>query len=236
MAIGINGSGTITGISAGGLPDGTVDADTLATNAVANAKVADDAIGLAELSATGTASSSTFLRGDNSWAAAGGGKLLQVVQTEVTDTKSVTSAPSSTQGVDLGISVAITPGSASSKILVLCDLNYAQSASFGAFLWLKRGSTVTIEGADASNRIGCTKYLTGYSGTTSQDALHIYQVSINHLDSPSYTVGDTLTYKIQVGNYSTNYYSYLNRTHTDQNLATYDGRGSSTMIAMEIGA
>jgi len=39
-------------------------------NAVTNAKMADDAIGVAELSATGTASSSTFLRGDNAWAAA----------------------------------------------------------------------------------------------------------------------------------------------------------------------
>ena len=45
---------------------------TIANNAITNAKVADDAIGLAELSATGTASSSTFLRGDNSWASAGG--------------------------------------------------------------------------------------------------------------------------------------------------------------------
>jgi hypothetical protein len=31
--------------------------------------MADDAVGVAELSATGTASSSTFLRGDNAWAA-----------------------------------------------------------------------------------------------------------------------------------------------------------------------
>ena len=42
------------------------------SNAVNNAKMADDAIGLAELSATGTASSSTFLRGDNSWTAVSG--------------------------------------------------------------------------------------------------------------------------------------------------------------------
>jgi len=42
------------------------------SNAVNNAKMADDAIGLAELSATGTPSSSNFLRGDNSWASAGG--------------------------------------------------------------------------------------------------------------------------------------------------------------------
>ena len=34
---------------------------------VKNADMADDAVGIAELSATGTASSTTFLRGDNSW-------------------------------------------------------------------------------------------------------------------------------------------------------------------------
>ena len=39
MAIQINGNGTITGISVGGLPDGSVDADTLATNAVTDAKI-----------------------------------------------------------------------------------------------------------------------------------------------------------------------------------------------------
>jgi len=36
---------------------------------ITNALMADDAIGIAELSATGSASSSTYLRGDNSWAA-----------------------------------------------------------------------------------------------------------------------------------------------------------------------
>ena len=32
MPIAVNGSGTITGISVGGLPDGCVDTDTLATS------------------------------------------------------------------------------------------------------------------------------------------------------------------------------------------------------------
>ena len=54
MAIQINGNGTITGISVGGLPDGIVDTDMIANNAVTNAK------------ATGIA----------------GGKILQVVSTE----------------------------------------------------------------------------------------------------------------------------------------------------------
>ena len=38
MPIAINGSGTVTGISVGGLPDGIVDTDTLANNAVTSAK------------------------------------------------------------------------------------------------------------------------------------------------------------------------------------------------------
>ena len=38
MAISINGNGTITGISVGGLPDGIVDTDMIANNAVTTAK------------------------------------------------------------------------------------------------------------------------------------------------------------------------------------------------------
>jgi hypothetical protein len=38
MPIAINGSGTITGVSVGGLPDGIVDADMIAADAVTDAK------------------------------------------------------------------------------------------------------------------------------------------------------------------------------------------------------
>ena len=41
MPVTISGDGSITGLSVGGLPNGTVDTDTLATNAVTNAKIAD---------------------------------------------------------------------------------------------------------------------------------------------------------------------------------------------------
>jgi len=44
MAIVINGSGTVTGIAVGGLPDGTVDAGTLATNSVDSAELVDGSI------------------------------------------------------------------------------------------------------------------------------------------------------------------------------------------------
>jgi hypothetical protein len=48
MAIVINGSGTITGVSAGGLPDGSVDSDTLATGIDAT-KLADGSVTSTEL-------------------------------------------------------------------------------------------------------------------------------------------------------------------------------------------
>ncbi len=44
MAITINGNGTLTGVSVGGLPDGIVDADMLASNSVQTGKIVDDAV------------------------------------------------------------------------------------------------------------------------------------------------------------------------------------------------
>ena len=50
MAITIDGDGTITGVSVGGLPDGVVDADMLAANAVTTAKISDNQITTAKIS------------------------------------------------------------------------------------------------------------------------------------------------------------------------------------------
>ena len=50
------------------LADNSIDSEHYNDGSIDNAHLADDAVGVAELSATGTESSSTFLRGDNSWA------------------------------------------------------------------------------------------------------------------------------------------------------------------------
>ena len=50
MPITIDGDGTITGLSVGGLPDGVVDADMLAANAVTTAKISNGQITTAKIS------------------------------------------------------------------------------------------------------------------------------------------------------------------------------------------
>ena len=60
MAIVINGSGTVTGLAVGGLPDGTVDAGTLATDSVTEAKIATDSVTTTKIPA---ALENTFVSG-----------------------------------------------------------------------------------------------------------------------------------------------------------------------------
>ena len=67
----------------------TVGTVSPSANSITNAMMTDDSVGLAELSATGTASSSTFLRGDNSWASAGGTNT-PYFQASITSNQSLT--------------------------------------------------------------------------------------------------------------------------------------------------
>jgi hypothetical protein len=159
MAIVINGSGTVTGLAVGGLPDGTVDAGTLATNsvdsaelvdgAVDNSHLADDAVAVAELSATGTASSSTFLRGDNAWAEAGGGKVLKAAFTNTLQ-KTGTWTDTSEHTI---LSLAYTPVSATSTLYITNNLTFQMyGAGNGTTLEIqmhtKEDGTTIVDGRD----------------------------------------------------------------------------------------
>jgi hypothetical protein len=64
MAITINGNGTVTGISVGGLPDGIVDTDMLAANAVTPAKATGSTKGVTEVDLWWISSSVTLSNGD----------------------------------------------------------------------------------------------------------------------------------------------------------------------------
>jgi hypothetical protein len=186
MPIAINGSGTVTGISVGGLPDGIVDTDMLAAGAVTAPK-------------------------------RGAGAILQVVQTFKNDSFST----SSTSYVDItGFSVSITPSQASSNILLLnsCGISTTGGSSV-IYMNLLRGSTAIAQPSVS----------TGFSSTAT-----IYPESINNmeswsfhfLDTPTYTLGDTITYKWQTKGYT--------GTQHINNRNGNDMPRTATMIAMEV--
>ena len=159
------------------------------------------------------------------WAApAGGGKVLQVVSATKLDTFTSTS----TSPVDItGLSVNITPSSASSKIMVFASISgNGLNASNGSVFRLIRDSTDLIVPTSPGSRIG------GAIGLFTTSISTVQQGSINYLDSPSST--SSLTYKIQgLANVAGTF--YVNRSSTDTNDPNYI-RTSSSITVMEIGA
>lgn len=152
------------------------------------------------------------------------GSVLQVVSTVKTDTFSTTS----NSYVDVtGLSVSITPTSASSKILVLFQINGSQNVGAGrASLKLLRGSTVINAGDVAGSR---TPALGGFS--SSDQSIPSTPVSGNFLDSPATT--SSTTYKIQLAMTAGAGSAYINLTSQDSDNANQI-RMASTITVMEI--
>jgi len=154
------------------------------------------------------------------------GKILQVVSSHKVDSFATTSS----SFVDItGMSRTITPVGASSKIHIVLSLHVGGSNSYIGFNLL-RGSTIVTQGTNGSGNItNCSfgTYISNGDRTTTN--------GYNFLDSPSYSVGDTLTYKIQVASLYNNIEVCINRTFSGSNQ-TYTVNGTSTITLMEVAA
>ncbi len=217
MAIVINGSGTVTGISVGGLPDDIVDAGTLADDAVGLAQMAAgtdgnvityDTSGNPAVVATGSSGQVLTSAGADAvptFAAAGGGKILQVVHNVDTSRTSVDTSTSSPATV--ATSSAITPASSSNKIAIswASSLQKAAANDMEAYGYLYRDSTQVIRfGAYLNNN--STDYETGGA-------------SIFYVDSP----GDTSAHTY-----------YIKFARSTGSLVVNNGTDSMSIVLMEI--
>jgi hypothetical protein len=195
MAITINGSSnTIGGLAVGGLPDGVID----------NGCMADDAIGLDDLAATGGRGSGVFLRGDNTWAAAGGGKVIQMkYATTSTEVESTSVTP-----IDCGLSLNITPTSASNWIHVWGN-NYMWAnkdwSSVGTGMFLHRaisggasGILVYPPNASSSNTANANEVHSHIgAGTAGNFNCQVKgKIPFDHIDTTHNTTSQ-ITYKFQ---------------------------------------
>jgi hypothetical protein len=152
-------------------------------------------------------------------------KVLQVVSTTKTDTFTTTS----TSFVDItGLSLSITPSSASNKILVFVNLSVGDDPSVTTSLsQLVRNTTAINIGDTAGSRTPASQSTKAVS--TDSQATQAY----NFLDSPATT--SATTYKVQILTAGATQTTTVNRSKLDNNT-TSNARTTSTIVAMEISA
>jgi hypothetical protein len=158
------------------------------------------------------------------------GGVLQVVQTVKSDTFSA--SPAQGVFVDItGLSVSITPTSATSKILVFIDVAVGSSTQTTGTcnVRLVRNSTPIYIGDAAGSRARSIMSFP-YVADANFD---IFRYSGVYLDSPATT--SATTYKYQIAGQSSSYTVYVNRTGHDDNRWE-DPRVASSITVMEIAA
>ena len=216
MAITINGTGTITGISAGGLPDGSVTAADIESSLDLTGK-------------TVTLPSGT------------GGKILQV-QYAVKKTVTSTSCANNTRVVLTSFGVTITPSSTSSTIIVSMQLSGGWSATNPphesiSSLARRVGGTDYIFGVDdasdytspGSRPLGLSTAQVSIGNNYSN--LHSYLIT-NFRDSPS-TTSEITYYPVLRQSVGSTQTFYHNRSGGDTDNTNHE-RGTCWMIAMEV--
>jgi hypothetical protein len=169
----------------------------------------------------------------SAWVAAGGGgAILQVVSTTLTDVFTG-SLLTGTVTALTGLTASITPSSTSSKILVLASITSGSSDNrTGLKFILKRDSTSIALGDAASSRTRATSGSFGGAAGVGEFAESVNTISVNHLDSPSST--SSITYGFDVGHgLASTATVYVNRSISDGNFA-YIARYVSTITLMEV--
>ena len=152
------------------------------------------------------------------------GTVIQTLQGSKTDTSYITS----TSFQDIGLSVNITPTSASNKILVRVHL-YGYAGLYVGKSRVMRDSTEIGAAPTAGSRP--TQALPFSQSPSSDGAMMFSGVEI--LDSPNTT--NQITYKVQTAcRASGDEGTFINRSEADRDNVSYDPRTISYITVMEI--
>ncbi len=153
------------------------------------------------------------------------GKVLQVVQHSFTTGQFTTTSSSY---VDVtGFSQAITPVAASSKILVMlsCQVNTNPSGTYNGQCAMSINRSVA-----GGSYTGIAAHNNGSYIQETYASYHDNSLNINLLDSPSYTLGNAITYKMQVKSFDT---SVTTKVNVSNGGVT---NGASKLLLIEVAA
>lgn len=154
------------------------------------------------------------------------GSVLQVVSTTMTDTASTSSG---TFNDISGLSVSITPTSASSKILVLLNVTGGNNDGGAAVQLVRNSTAIAIATSATGSRVNAS-FGNYYNNG---DANSMRGHGLTHLDSPATTSSVTYKAQFRVGQASGGREFYINRANGNDD-ATYNIRTVSTITVMEI--
>ena len=179
------------GITAAKIADDAVVAAAIADNAVVTAAINADAVTAAKIGADQIGNSELNLGSNYAFTGtvtgAGGGKIVQAQYMKITSNVTI----NGTTPADTGLTLNITPSSASNKVLIIAachTLWHAQNANW----WITHITFVR----DSTNI-----YSPGWTTGAAQGGNQGLEVStLMYLDSPNST--SQLTYKIQGSGYS----------------------------------
>ena len=164
------------------ITDGVITSASISDGTIVNADInSSAAIALSKLSTTGTASSTTYLRGDGAWNAISTSGTIVSSATDVYTGGGNTYSTSFSQ-VSSSFAVSVTPASTANKILIICSFNgyHANDGTGYANYTLYRNSTNL---GDATYGLGTISVNDGTVPAT-----------IHYLDSPNST--SSLTYSL----------------------------------------
>ena len=163
-------------------------------------------------------------------AAAGGGKLLQCVASELPTTVSATTS----SFIDItGVTVDIDPTESDSNFLIKVTGSTGTSHGDNGLFKLVR----LVEGTSATDvhvgdaRSDRSRVFYGFGEILSAWSMPVITEFLD--EDPAYTVGETLTYKVQWKGVATSRYNVWNRTSTDSDTTNYP-TSSSSIVVMEI--
>jgi len=228
-------NGSITGAK---IALGSITGDDIATGQITGNLIATGQI-TGNLIATNAISQNNIVSVNASVASVGtlptarlpAGSVLQVVSVTKTNTTSFVSSSTNAYVDITGMSVTITPTSATSKILVMYTACVSQSDTATIHIRLLRNSTSIGQGDSSGNRLGDSLI---WRPNGNQYAFDIAPLSSSFLDSPATTSATTYKLAATLGStYSGTF--YLNRSWDDTN-SDYSGRTASTITVMEIAA
>lgn len=165
---GVGGSGTVAdgSITTAKLADNAVTTSKIAAGAVGTTDLADASVTVAKVSATGTPSSSTYLRGDGAWATPAGGVGGSTVTLDADGTLTVDATT-----VELATDAQLTALSDATTTALAGKASTSHAHSAGdvtsGTLPLARGGTGGTDASSARTSLGLGDSATKNVGTTS---------------------------------------------------------------------